>query len=484
MSKSIKVNALFKTLLNILSILFPLITAPYIASVLDIDGFTEFNKAQNIFTWCSPFAVFGIYTYGLRTISQIKNDPCEVSRYFTRLFVFNVGTSSLITIVFLLIIFTVPGFSAYTNIYVVYSFQLLFICFSTDWANEAFESYGYILVKTFLCKLIYVISIFIFVKQPDDVFIYVLLTSLHVMVNNFLTFIYAKYHIPFTHITLKEEKKLVKPLFIVFLLVNSSLLFTILDRFVLTWFDTKLNTTYYNQSQQLINAILQVTSSIVMVSIPRLSNYWATDRKEEFKALLEKTSTAFMAIHTPCCLGLAVMSTEVIFLYTAGNYMGEIPTFILFSIRYYIAGYDTILSKQVLLSTGNESHLTKIYYTAGAYNIICKIILILTGHVSPELCVVTTASADILVIILELIQIKKLGFSYSPFNKDVCKYLLTSLCFLPIALAADFLVPFDGLKSVLFRTAIIIPSSMILYAIMMIISKDRLYEMIKRKIKN
>ena len=165
--------------------------------------------------------------------------------------------------------------------YVIFSTQLLFICFATDWVNEAFESYGFILVKTFICRLLYVIAVFVFVKKTDDVFIYVVLSSLSLMLNNALTFAYAKVRIKFSKFLLKEEVFRVKPLFIVFLLVNSSMLYTIFDRFVLTWFGDKLLLTYYNVSQTIIMAIVNVTSSVLLVSIPRLSFLWANNKKDD-----------------------------------------------------------------------------------------------------------------------------------------------------------------------------------------------------------
>ena len=96
MSKSIKLNMVYKTILNILNLIFPLITAPYIARVLSIDGFTEYNRAVSILSWLSPFAVFGVYTYGLRSISQIRDNKKSVEQLFTSLFIISVFFSVLV----------------------------------------------------------------------------------------------------------------------------------------------------------------------------------------------------------------------------------------------------------------------------------------------------------------------------------------------------------------------------------------------------
>lgn len=484
MSKSIKANAFFKTLMSIVNIVFPLLTAPYVARVLSMDGYTEYNKAVSMISWFSPFAVFGVYTYGMRTISQVKKNKEAVSKLFSQLFSFSIFASVLVSIVYLVLVLFVPTFRTYRAMYAVTTAQLLFICFATDWVNEAYESYGFILVKTFFCRLLYVISVFIFVKKTDDVLIYVSLSSLSVVINNVLTFAYAKSKIKFSRFSLKEEFALVKPLFIVFLLVNSSMLYTIFDRFVLTWFGDKLSLTYYNVSQTIVLAVVNVTSSVLLVSIPRLSHLWAENQKVEYFRMLNKTSSTFLALHTPCCIGLACLSSEVIYYYSGIKYIAASIPFLLFSLRYYLSAFDMIFAKQVLLATGNEKVLTKIYYIGGAYNVSIKILLVIIGKLSPELCILSTATADILVIILQIYAIKKLGIAYSVFSIMNAKYLITSLLFIPIILLIQRFIPFDGFKFITLRTVSSILMCTILYVLMMICSKDEILLTILRRKNN
>lgn len=481
MSKSIKANAFFKTLMSIVNIVFPLLTAPYVARVLSMDGYTEYNKATSMITWFSPFAVFGVYTYGMRTISQIKKDEDAVSRLFTRLFSFSVFISVLVSAVYLMLILALPSFRNYRGMYAVFAVQLLFVCFATDWANEAFESYGFILVKTFFCRLLYVVAVFFLVRKSDDVFVYVILSSLSLMLNNALTFAYAKSRIKFSRFSFRDETALVRPLFIVFLLVNSSMLYTIFDRFVLTWFGDKLLLTYYNVSQTIMLAVVNVTSSVLLVSIPRLSYLWANDKKNEYYSLLNKSSDVFMAFHTPCCIGLACMSAEIIFYYSGMKYIAASLPFLLFSLRYYISAFDMILAKQVLLATGNEKVLAKIYYIGGVYNVIAKTALVLVGRLVPELCIMTTAIADLIVIVMEIICVRRLELKFAILSKAKVKYFIASLLFIPVILLIKKFIPFEGWRNITARTLLSVCLCAVLYVSMLFVTKDPvLYSLVKR----
>lgn len=62
----IKRNYVYHTLFQILSLLIPLITAPYIARVLQRTGVGLYSYANSIATFFSLVALLGISSYGLR----------------------------------------------------------------------------------------------------------------------------------------------------------------------------------------------------------------------------------------------------------------------------------------------------------------------------------------------------------------------------------------------------------------------------------
>lgn len=481
MSQSIRINAFYKTVLSIFNILFPLVTAPYIARVLSVDGFTESNRVISVLSWFSPFAVFGVYTYGLRTISQIKKDKIAVEKLFTSLFVLSILFSLISSIAYFILVFTNSSFYEYKNLYLIGIAQLLFTCFSVDWMNEATESYGFILVKSFLCKLVYVSCVFIFIKKETDAYLYVLFTTISVVLNNLFTFAFNKYHFGFRKIDFSNTLKLIKPLFIVFLLANSSMLYTMLDRFFLTYYADKLDLTFYHISQVLSNSVVQVTSSIIMVSIPRLSYFWANEKKDEFYTLLKNTSSFFSILSFPCCLGMAFLSQEIIFLYSGEKYILGSSVLFAFCIRYLISNFDSIFAKQILLTTGNEKSLTKIYYIGGFYNILIKILLLCIGKLSGLTCVISTTTADIVVIALQMIVIKRKKIRNEVFNKNLILPFIVSILFLVIIFPLHSYFSTLNLKNVCIVCFVSILICSVLYFLSLLISKNEILINLLRK---
>ena len=116
MAKNIKVNALASVLVRVFNILFPLITGPYLARILSKEAYGEFNVANSILNLFIPFAAFGIYSYGIRSISRVKNNIKEISKNFTVLFSINLISSLGIGILYIGYIFKCK----FQYVYVIY----------------------------------------------------------------------------------------------------------------------------------------------------------------------------------------------------------------------------------------------------------------------------------------------------------------------------------------------------------------------------
>ena len=84
MAKTIKRNFVYNLLLQISAVLFPIITAPYIARVLDPDGVGIVNFVNTYASYFALFAVLGIPTYGIREIAKRQGNLKEMERFLSQ----------------------------------------------------------------------------------------------------------------------------------------------------------------------------------------------------------------------------------------------------------------------------------------------------------------------------------------------------------------------------------------------------------------
>ena len=99
--KSIKVNALASLMVNVLNIVFPLITNPYLTRILSKSNYSYFNTANTWASFVIPLAAFGIYNYGIfKTILYISSylncDNCSIFYIYQRRYIWYWKSKNLI----------------------------------------------------------------------------------------------------------------------------------------------------------------------------------------------------------------------------------------------------------------------------------------------------------------------------------------------------------------------------------------------------
>ena len=80
--KNIFRNYLYNLSYQILTLLTPLITAPYISRTLGVNGIGEYSFSYSIVAYFVLLAGFGIPSYAQREIAYNQDDPYGQSRIF------------------------------------------------------------------------------------------------------------------------------------------------------------------------------------------------------------------------------------------------------------------------------------------------------------------------------------------------------------------------------------------------------------------
>lgn len=85
-SVSLVKNSIYKGLLNIFNLIVPIVTIPYIYRVLSPEAMGNFEYANTLFCYFNLCGALGIYTYGIREISRIRDDSEKVNEIYSSLF--------------------------------------------------------------------------------------------------------------------------------------------------------------------------------------------------------------------------------------------------------------------------------------------------------------------------------------------------------------------------------------------------------------
>ena len=87
--KSISKNIVLNIIRTGSSVLFPLITFPYISRVLGVTNYGKINFANSIVSYFALFAAFGISNYAIREGAGLRNDRKKLNIFANQIFSLN-----------------------------------------------------------------------------------------------------------------------------------------------------------------------------------------------------------------------------------------------------------------------------------------------------------------------------------------------------------------------------------------------------------
>ena len=445
--KSIKLNALAYMGIRVLNIIFPILTGTYVARVLDRTDYGYFNSVDTILSFFLPFATYGVYSYGLRAISNVKDNKRELNKVFSSLFYLCVVCTILTSIVYL---FSYPLFfnsnPVIKKIFLVMGVQLIAQIFSIEWVNEALENYSFLFYKTAFIRVLMLISIFVFVRNEHDIVVYTLIMSLSTLINYLISYFWIKKDIKFVKVSLGEFKPLFLPLTAMLIFANANMLFTFLDRLFLVKTGVDVNVSYYTIAQRIVTVIAGVVTGAIGVSVPRLSYYLGIGKKEEYVNLVNRGSRIF--------------------------------NFFIIPFRTIILALDTILGSQILFTNGFEKRITVYTIFAGGLNLVMDSLLYFNNIITPEYYLITTMISESFLLILYVIFIHKTKLiSLGHIFKYTLRYSLFASTFVPIYFLVNLVYPVKMVinLSFLINMLIIIFLSAISYISLLVWTKDSIF---------
>lgn len=176
--KTVFANFGYLSLLQIAGYVFPLITMPYLARVIGADGFGKIAFASAIVVWIQTISDWGFNLTATRDVAQNRADKEKVSRIFSNVLWARCLLTLFSGLLLLIAVLAVPYLRENADIIFV-TFLLVpgYILFP-EWFFQAIERMKYTTIFNLLIKLIFTISVFIFIHEKKDYLIQPLLTTI------------------------------------------------------------------------------------------------------------------------------------------------------------------------------------------------------------------------------------------------------------------------------------------------------------------
>ena len=475
--KSLGINAFLNGLRSVLTLLFPLITFPYVSRVLSIEGIGSYNFSNTYINYFILIASLGIATYAVREGAKYRDNKDKINEFASQVFSLNMIATLIAYLLLFASLIIFKNLHNYVSCILIFSLQILFTTLGTEWVYTIYEDYAYITIRSIIFKLISIALLFLLVKKTEDYLIYAAITVLSAVGSNLLNFLHAK---KFVHIRLTIKinwKSHLKPVLVIFASAIAITIYVSSDTTILGLLKNDYAVGIYSTSVKIYQMAQNLLSALLTVTIPRLAFLWGKRRISEYDQVLSKVINSLGILVLPAAIGLILLSREVVLLIASEKYLPSVNSLRIISWAIIFSIFSWIFSDCVLIPAKRENLVLRNTIVTAIENIILNFILI--PFMSYDGTSLSTVIAEFTVMIMN-------GYSCRDiikpviFRKDTLKNLLDSIIgcvgIVVVCLLCDY-----GFNSLILKTVLSVVLSVIMYGAILILLKNKnAYSMLNR----
>lgn len=399
---SIKKNYLYNLVYQIIILILPIITTPYISRALGATNIGIYSFTVSIVTYFTLFGSLGVSLYGQREIAYVRENANKRKKTFIEIVLFRFITLAISMIIFYFSFARSNEYQVYYRILLLY---LLAASFDISWFFQGLEDFKKTVTRNVIVRLLSVACIFLFVKKTEDLSKYLLIYSLADLLGNLSLWLYLpKYFkgIKIKHINLIKHTIPIITLFIPQIAIK---LYNTVDKTMIGYIiSNKSELGNYEEANKLINVLFTIVSSLGIVMVPRIANVFASGDTKKLNDYIMKSFRFVFFLAFPITFGIITISKEFVPIFLGSGYEKCYIIVNILAPIILLCGITNVIGTQYLLPTKRQKQYT-ISILAGLIFDVAFNALLIPQYGAYGAALMTTF-AQTLVVIIQCYYIK------------------------------------------------------------------------------
>lgn len=446
--KNVKINFIYSTIYQMLAIITPLITSPYVSRVLGSEGVGAYSYTYSIASIFALFGMLGVNNYGNRTIASCCDDKEERSGIFWNIWFVQL-VMTLITVIIYLIYLTCV---CEKRFYVVSYIEMLVVISSMldiNWYFFGMEEFKITVTRNIIIKILSVILIITCVKQRADVWLYTLIVVGCAFVSNLVLWPFLKKEVVFCRPDLNEAKKHIKPMLVLFIPVVAISIYRKMDKMMLGSMSTMVQSGYYENVEKIINIPSGVITALGTVMLPRMSYLFAKGESKQSQRYIRLSMEFVCFLSFAMAFGIAGIAQEFAPFFFGEEFQDVGILIIAISPTIVFSAWANVIRTQYLIPNHEDKSYVISVCIGAAVNFVTNYLLIsLLGAMG---AVIGTVLAELSVMIYQTYVVRK-ELEISLYLKNGIFYLLAGIVmFITIRLSVKIFTIQSNLILILFE---------------------------------
>lgn len=469
--KTIK-NYIYNLIQQVLLVVSPLITIPFLSRSLGAEGIGTYSYAFALTNYFTLVATLGCDVYGRREISYVKNSLKNRSKKFWSIQIIKTICTLLVSVAYIIFSLNNPN----KTLLLILVFHLINVPLNIGWFYQGTEKFKKITIRTIFLKLAELLFVVFCIHSKNDLIKYTFGSSFINFLTFFVLWLDIKNDIKFEKITLKDVKYDLKNCLQFFLPAIATSIYTLLDKTmlgVLTGSYTENG--YYEQAQKINVVLLRVVLSLGLVLLPQIASAFKEGNKKQVNDFINKSGRYVFFISLPLAFGLICISDNFVPWFFGNGYDKVSELLKLSGFILIVQGLDDIFGMQYLVNVGKQKQYIISLFSGAIMNFVFNLILI--PKFASAGAIIASFIGELVIVLIQMYYVKD-NINLKRFFQQSKNYVIASLSML-------ILIPLNNfLKVSILNTVIMTGLGMIIYFITLFILKDDTLINVIKKIKD
>lgn len=481
-TKSLKKNYIFNLIYNLTNLMVPLIIAPFLSRILQVDGVGIKSYTFSIVSNFILFASLGISEYGQIEISKNRDNRKNYSRKLYEIGLLRIATTLIVLVVYIVTLILPIFNNSYNDIYIILIINIIANVIDFSWFLRGIEEFKTITFVQIISKIVLLVGTLVFVKTKSDLNLAILINSLTLLVNSILPlFVIKKYCVK---VKIKELRVFshVKECLVYFVPAIAIQIYTVLDKTMIGLItNSNIENGYYEQADKVIKILITVVTTTNAIMNSRISYLYQKKDMNEIKRLINKSTCLCMLIAIPITFGCMAVSSLFVPMFFGDGYDKTINILIALAPLSIIIGLSGLIGSHYYTPLGKKAQSNKYLIIGAIVNFVLNMFLI--RSLKSTGAAIASVVAECVITFLYIAKCNKKLFNFALIFKSSYKYFISAVVMYFVLILIK-----NHLNCGLVSVAILVVVGCFSYGMILLVLKDKyLYSVLndlKEKMKN
>jgi len=370
-------NFSYLSILQVLSLLIPLISYPYLIRVVGKEtyGLVIFSRA--IVEYLVILVEFGFNISATKEVSIHRNDKKKLSEIVSSVLIIK-GALFLASVVILsILVFLIPQAEGYEKLFLLSLWPCFYNFIFPIWFFQGIEKMKYITYITLLSRLIFLSLIFVFIHSPNDYLFIPIINGIGCLVAGIVSLyiIFKLYNVKFKLQSVMKLKYYIKESIPIFISNISIKLYSRTNKVIVGSFLGMAEVSYYDLAEKISNLARVPLAIIEQTVFPKVAN----EKNKNFVRKMFYFTILFMLIFI---IILLFFSTSIVSILGGEDMLSAIPVLRILILTILPVTCSLFLANINLLAWGMNKEYLKLRFSTFIIYVVLFIVIYLFNYIT------------------------------------------------------------------------------------------------------